>query len=151
MSHLIKSSVLPKFRLKNNVILVTAIRNHWNKDYKPGPFPKTEAERIAAAEKYGIPLSEYKPYPDDGNGAGTIQIYLWNRMHAEFDLMREDRYDVNAKLRRPMWFQWAQFFGAMFGSFSLYYLFEQIKMFPAVLPKQYPGDGRKHYTFEPKE
>lgn len=42
----------------------------WNKDYKPGPYPKTEEERIIAAEKYGIPISEYKPYPDDGQGYG---------------------------------------------------------------------------------
>lgn len=42
----------------------------WNKDYKPGPYPKTQAEREAAAKKYGLDISEYKPYPDDGLGLG---------------------------------------------------------------------------------
>lgn len=42
----------------------------WNKDYKPGPYPKTAAERAAAAEKYGLPVEEYQPYPDDGTGCG---------------------------------------------------------------------------------
>ena len=26
----------------------------FTKDFKPGPYPKTEAERIAAAKKYGM-------------------------------------------------------------------------------------------------
>lgn len=38
----------------------------WNKDFKPGPYPKTEEERAAAAKKYGLQRHEYKPYPDDG-------------------------------------------------------------------------------------
>jgi hypothetical protein len=42
----------------------------WNKDWKPGPYPKTEAERIAAAKKYGLLPQDYEPYPDDGTGYG---------------------------------------------------------------------------------
>ncbi|CAH1990876.1 unnamed protein product [Acanthoscelides obtectus] len=70
MNSIIKSAKLSNTWLKNNAILVTAVRNHWNKDYKPGPYPKTEAERVAAADKYGLHPSEYKPYPDDGQGCG---------------------------------------------------------------------------------
>lgn len=40
------------------------------KDFKPGPYPKTEDERIAAAKKYNLLPEEYEPYPDDGNGLG---------------------------------------------------------------------------------
>lgn len=36
----------------------------------PAPYPRTEKERAASAQKYGIPLEEYKPIPDDGEGAG---------------------------------------------------------------------------------
>ena len=42
----------------------------WNKDWKPGPYPKTDAERIAAAKKYGLLPQDYEPYPDDGTGLG---------------------------------------------------------------------------------
>lgn len=42
----------------------------WNKDYKPGPYPKTEAERAAAAKKYNLLPEEYKPYADNGLGYG---------------------------------------------------------------------------------
>ena len=42
----------------------------WNKDWKPGPYPQTEEERIAAAKKYGLRVEDYKPFPDDGFGYG---------------------------------------------------------------------------------
>ncbi|XP_056636758.1 NADH dehydrogenase [ubiquinone] 1 beta subcomplex subunit 8, mitochondrial [Diorhabda carinulata] len=173
MSSLIKSLKPPKAWLKNNAILVTAIRNHWNKDYKPGPYPQTEEERQAAAEKYGLHPSEYEPYPDDGQGCGDYPklpmqsiesrdpFYPWDNpelkrnfgetLHAEYDLLREDRYDVSVKLRRPMWFLWAQFLGVMFGTFGIYYLLENVKMFHSVMPRQYPKEGKVHYTFEPAE
>jgi NADH dehydrogenase (ubiquinone) 1 beta subcomplex subunit 8 len=41
------------------------------------------------------------------------------------------------------------FLGLMTACFSLYFWLEDYKMFPAVLPKQYPNQGKKHYTFEP--
>nr|CAH7730570.1 unnamed protein product [Callosobruchus chinensis] len=170
MNSIIKSAKLSNSWFKNNAILVTAVRNHWNKDYKPGPYPTTEAEKLAAAEKYGLHPSEYKPYPDDGQGRGDYPnlplvsgdardpFYPWDNpelkrnfnepMHDNFDLYREDRYDVSAKLRRPMWFYYAQFLGVMFGTFFIYSLLENVKMFHPVVPRQYPGDGKKHYTFE---
>lgn len=49
---------------------------HWNKDYLPGPCPKTDEEKAAAAKKYGIPLEEYRTYPDDGSGYGMLIIKL---------------------------------------------------------------------------
>jgi NADH dehydrogenase (ubiquinone) 1 beta subcomplex subunit 8 len=42
----------------------------WNKDWKPGPYPKTPEERAAAAKKYGLRVEDYEPYPDDGLGYG---------------------------------------------------------------------------------
>merc|ERR1712141_96112 len=47
----------------------------WNYLWKPGPYPQTEEERLAAAKKYGMIPEDYKPYPIDGtwneNGLGT--------------------------------------------------------------------------------
>ncbi len=42
----------------------------WNKDWKPGPYPRTPEERAAAAKKYGLRVEDYEPYPDDGDGYG---------------------------------------------------------------------------------
>jgi hypothetical protein len=42
----------------------------WNKDWKPGPYPKTPEERASAAKKYGMRLEDYEPFPDDGLGKG---------------------------------------------------------------------------------
>lgn len=50
-----------------------------------------------------------------------------------------------------MWFLWLQFLGTMTAAYIIYFLFENVKQFPAVTPRQYPGDGKKHYTFEPNE
>ncbi|KAL0275964.1 UNVERIFIED_CONTAM: hypothetical protein PYX00_003660 [Menopon gallinae] len=36
--------------------------SHWLRDNVPGPFPKTEEEKIAAAKKYGLLREEYEPY-----------------------------------------------------------------------------------------
>ena len=42
----------------------------WNKDWKPGPYPRTPKERAAAAKKYNMRVEDYEPYPDDGFGYG---------------------------------------------------------------------------------
>ena len=42
----------------------------WNKEWEPGPYPTTPAERKAAAKKYGLREEDYEPYPEDGFGYG---------------------------------------------------------------------------------
>lgn len=38
-----------------------------NKDWMPGPYPETQAEREAAAKKYGLRLEDYEPHdPSEG-------------------------------------------------------------------------------------
>lgn len=44
---------------------------------------------------------------------------------------------------------WLWFVGVMGGTFALYYWLEDKKMFRPAMPKQFPKDGKKHYTFEP--
>ncbi|XP_017784534.1 PREDICTED: NADH dehydrogenase [ubiquinone] 1 beta subcomplex subunit 8, mitochondrial [Nicrophorus vespilloides] len=156
-----------------NPILFTAIRNHWNKDFKPAAFPKTQEERNAAAEKYGLISSEYKPYANDGTGMGDYPElpltsgdsrdphYPWDNpelkrnfnepLHADFEMYGEDRYDVMFKHRTPVYKQFFQFTGVMLGIFIVYGVCENFKMFPGLIPKQYPLQGKKHYTFEVEE
>lgn len=165
-----KSAKLGQLIFKNSSIVLTTTRHHWNKDYKPGPYPRTEAERIKAAEHYGLHPSEYQPYSDDGYGLGDYPklplkgveskdpFYPYDNpehkrnfnepMHADYGLIREDRYNVGARLRYPLWFQWLQFLVAMFGFFGIACLFEKVKCFHPLVPRQYPCDG-PHYTFEP--
>ncbi|KAK9872634.1 hypothetical protein WA026_018767 [Henosepilachna vigintioctopunctata] len=162
---------LSRLPLNNsNSVLVTSVRNHWNKDYKPGPFPKTEAERLAAAKKYDMHPSEYAPYNDDGTGFGDYPKfkaqsaeskdpnYPWDfpefkrnfnePLHVQFDLFREDRYDINYRPNPSCKVQFAQYIGVMSLSFLIYWLCDQVKGFLPAVPKQYPGVGKKHYTFD---
>ncbi|CAG0881711.1 unnamed protein product [Cyprideis torosa] len=37
----------------------------WYHHYKPGPYPRTEAERRAAAKKYNMLYEDYQPYPEE--------------------------------------------------------------------------------------
>jgi NADH dehydrogenase (ubiquinone) 1 beta subcomplex subunit 8 len=108
-----------KLTNKSSLGAVVSVRNHWNKDFKPAPFPQTQKEREAAAKKYGIPIEEYQPYPDDGLGYGdypklkdeSIELrdpyYAWDYpehkrnfldpLHVDHDLYSEDRWN-NGKI-----------------------------------------------------
>ena len=46
----------------------------WNRDWQPGPYPKTPEERAAAAKKYNLRIEDYEPYPDDGTGHGDYPM-----------------------------------------------------------------------------
>lgn len=59
MNRLIRSSILlnnlnkyasPKRTFKTSNVLGAG----FTKDFKPGPYPRTEEERVAAAKKYGL-------------------------------------------------------------------------------------------------
>lgn len=63
-------------------------------------------------------------------------------------MIGEDRYDVTVKLRWPILQQVGAFLLVMFGFGGVYLYLERMKMFRPVLPKQYPIDGVKHYSFE---
>lgn len=154
-------------------VLYQSVRNHWNKDFKPGPYPKTPEEREAAAKKYGLLPEEYEPYPDDGLGHGDYPklpdvstesrdpYYPWDfpeykrnfndPMHVQADMYGEDRFDVSAKPRYTLRQQFLAFIGVMGFSVGLYSFLESYKMFRPVLPKQYASQGGPHYTFEPAE
>merc|ERR1712001_777663 len=66
---------IQKSVIANGVTRSMAGVKPWNYLWKPGPYPQTEEERLAAAKKYGMIPEDYKPYPIDGtwneNGLGT--------------------------------------------------------------------------------
>ncbi|XP_066250304.1 NADH dehydrogenase [ubiquinone] 1 beta subcomplex subunit 8, mitochondrial [Euwallacea similis] len=170
MNSLVKTAKLGVLWRKNPLPLLTTVRNHWNKDFMPGPCPKTESEKIAAAKKYGIPVEEYETYPDDGSGCGDYPklpidpaeardpFYPWDFpelkrnfqeiLHDDFDCYTEDRLNPNVKLHLPMWALWAQFFGVIGFLWVIYQFSQNTKMFLPVTPPQYIYDGKVHYTFE---
>ncbi|XP_066999367.1 NADH dehydrogenase [ubiquinone] 1 beta subcomplex subunit 8, mitochondrial [Anabrus simplex] len=163
-------SVVTKY---NWPVAYQVVRNHWNKDWKPGPYPKTPEEKAAAAKKYGLLPEEYEPYPDDGLGYGDYPklplvsgeakdpYYPWDfpehkrnfnePLHAYANLIGEDRFDVSAKPRYSLLTQVLCFVGAVGGSAVIYYYLDDKRMFRPVLPKQYPAEGVVHYTFEPAQ
>jgi NADH dehydrogenase (ubiquinone) 1 beta subcomplex subunit 8 len=113
MAGLVK--IASKIANKNSLGIVIRSASHWNKDWKPGPYPKTQEEREAAAKKYGMTIEEYEPYPDDGTGHGdypklpNISVERKNPyypydfpetkrnfgepMHVDYDYYSEDRYN----------------------------------------------------------
>lgn len=115
------SKVAAKLTNKTSLGAVVSVRNHWNKDFKPAPFPQTQKERDAAAKKYNVDPNKYEVYPDDGLGYGdypklkdeSIELrdpyYPWDYpehkrnfnepLHAQHDLYSEDRYNSSKKLR----------------------------------------------------
>ncbi|KAB0791647.1 hypothetical protein PPYR_03447 [Photinus pyralis] len=151
-------------------MIYVSVRNHWNKDYAPAPFPKTQEERLAAIEKYQVMPSQYKPYEDDGSGCGDYPnlpivsgdardpFYPWDHpetkrnfgelIHAEEEMYAEHRYDISARLRVPIRLQVLQTVGVMLGLFTIYCCLENVKFFHSLAEKQYPKPGEKHYTFE---
>uniref|UniRef100_A0A1I8P7A0 NADH dehydrogenase [ubiquinone] 1 beta subcomplex subunit 8, mitochondrial n=1 Tax=Stomoxys calcitrans TaxID=35570 RepID=A0A1I8P7A0_STOCA len=158
---------------QNPVVLRQAARTMagWNKDYKPAPYPKTEAEREAAAKKYYLLPEEYKPYADNGLGYGDypelkgglgieardpfypydfpeLKRNLHETFHANADLYSEDRWSQASPPRFANSTYWLGFLGCMTGCLVVYYWLENYRMYRPVAAKQYPGDGQKHYTFE---
>ncbi|KAA0195767.1 hypothetical protein HAZT_HAZT006136 [Hyalella azteca] len=151
--------------------LVQGVRSaaHWNDDWKPGPYPKTEAERIAAARKYGLLPEDYEPYPDDGWGYGDypklpivsaesrdpyedydFPEYRRNfgePVHADFDIYGLDRIKhEHTDPQTPL--QQLGFFVCIVGGCSLMaYLCHGTGKYE-MKPPQIPYSGEVHYTFE---
>ncbi|KAJ6633182.1 NADH dehydrogenase [ubiquinone] 1 beta subcomplex subunit 8, mitochondrial [Pseudolycoriella hygida] len=172
------SALIKGIKLASNVgnrtpmLLFTAMSNrkasHWNKDLKPGPYPKTEEERVAAAKKYNLLREDYEPYPDDGMGFGDYPhlpdvpveckdpYYPYDLpefkrnfsepVHAHVDTYSEDRTRADPFISH--WWMLLSFSAAVFGSLAFYYWMEDKRIYRPVTPKQLPGGGKVHYTFE---
>lgn len=169
--HVLSTLLKPKWSLYKNLARRASDVGHWNKDYQPGPYPKTFEERVRAAAKYNLDVEDYEPYSEkdyygdypklpDISDTSKDSFYPWDfperkrnyyePLHVESDMYSEDRFDVDIyyNLRPPFWEQVAQFIGAITLGAVLLLVFETCKMFPAVAPKQYPHQDVTHYTFE---
>lgn len=109
---------------KSNLGAITSVRNHWNKDFKPAPYPVTQKQREAAAKKYGVPIEEYEPYPDDGLGFGDYPKLPYKSVehrdpyypydfpehkrnfqepfHANIDEISEDRVNLGEGMKKKL-------------------------------------------------
>ncbi|KAG0725248.1 NADH dehydrogenase [ubiquinone] 1 beta subcomplex subunit 8, mitochondrial [Chionoecetes opilio] len=154
-------------------VIISRSAGHWNKDWKPAPYPVTPEERLAAARKYGLRPDEYRPIPDDGLGAGDYPdvplvsaesrdpYYPWDHpehrrdfmepIHEDFDAHGLDRENASQKLRFSATYQLLAFLGVMTAFVGSFYLLENYKLHWPLLPKQFPGDGKVHFTFEKPE
>jgi NADH dehydrogenase (ubiquinone) 1 beta subcomplex subunit 8 len=163
---LLSKNVAPKSQMARTMA-------YWNKDWKPGPYPRTEKERIAAAKKYGMRPEDYQPYPDDGMGYGdypmlprvsaeakdpyacwdvpSIKRNFGEPMNVDADAITEERWSPDIKYRYSFGQMLLSFFGVMGGAIFLYILAEPYPVFQPVMPKHYARDGKTHYTFEPVE
>ncbi|CAG2109967.1 unnamed protein product [Medioppia subpectinata] len=167
------SHLLANNGLKSNKTAYIAVRNcGWIRDWKPGPYPKTQEERDAAAKKYNLIPEDYETYPE-GSGYGDypklpavgedvrdpyedLDYHFRRRNYGEtlnidYDIYTSDRHNPNETLRyTPL-----QMVATFLGSFLfLYFLaltdtYFDLRNAWQLKPKQYPKPGVVHYTFEP--
>ncbi|XP_063817492.1 NADH dehydrogenase [ubiquinone] 1 beta subcomplex subunit 8, mitochondrial [Pseudophryne corroboree] len=129
------------------------------KDLLPGPYPKTEQERAAAAKKYNMLLEDYKPYPDDGMGYGDYPMlpdksqeendpwYSWDYpvirrnfgepMHWDIDKFIRTRVDTSPTTV-PFNTMCKIVVGFITAMLVMFYIGELYPVYPAIAPKQYP-------------
>ncbi|CAM1331082.1 NDUFB8 (predicted) [Pycnogonum litorale] len=151
----------------------SSFNQYWNKDWKPGPYPKTAEERFAAAKKYGLLPEDYEPYPDDGLGHGDypkLPVVATNSkpdstqydmrylkrnygepLHATADWYMAERYDPKFDSAVNPHVKALTLFGVLSVLYILYWAGEKFKYAHPVMPPQIPGPDKVHYTFEPKD
>ena len=183
----LQCSNLSKVLFRKNTPLISFIRNYEKlitssdyelsvvhlspsgRKYLPGPYPKTEEEWIAAAEKYNMHIDEYKAYGPDKSGLvdypnlplisaeAKDPYYPWDypgpricygeTLPVHFHLLQGDRCDYG--VRKTI----SDLKGAaIYIGFTLTYIvidYFSPKCSQHRTAKQYPGKG-VHYTFELK-
>jgi NADH dehydrogenase (ubiquinone) 1 beta subcomplex subunit 8 len=141
-------------------------------DWKPGPPPKTKEEREAAARKYNLIPEDYESHPET-EGFGDYPMLprvgqdardpfedfdmhyrrrnFGETLHVDYDAMTAERNDPNETTNIPPWEMRLVFFLFLAIPSVIYYitLLYDIRICQPVKPKQYPGPGKVHYTFEP--
>ncbi|KAK3576492.1 hypothetical protein CHS0354_034166 [Potamilus streckersoni] len=133
----------------------------WNKDWKPGPYPKTPEERAAAAKKYNLLPQDYEPFPDDGLGKGDypnlpivseeardpyenwdMPEYRRNYMepmHLYQDMTTEDKWNPNAQIPFSYPTMVLTLVGVLTVSFVLFYLTDKyMPIHQYAMSRQYP-------------
>jgi len=149
-----------------------AMAGYWNRDWRPADdLPKTEEEKRAAAKKYGLILDDYKTYEADGTGYGDypnlplvsaeskdpnalydipeLKRNFGEPMPVDADMIGEDRWDINRRLRFPIYTMLAAYVGCMSMCALLFFIGQEIRVYPVkMMNKHMLTDGKKHYSFE---
>ena len=150
----------------------------WNYIWMPGPYPKTEEERLAAAKKYGMIPEDYRPFPDDGYGLGDYPDLghfsgnsrsgqLWwddeddkrnfgAPVQYDFFYTKDVGVDTEAhKYPLPPEYAFLATLAWVGGFFFMFWILSNYPVFGPVSEKQLPtlekNKGRKWYTFEKPE
>ncbi|XP_015917092.2 NADH dehydrogenase [ubiquinone] 1 beta subcomplex subunit 8, mitochondrial [Parasteatoda tepidariorum] len=144
----------------------------WNKDWKPGPYPRTKEEKIAAAKKYYMLPEDYEPYPEEegfGDYPKFKMVHMENRnphepydweslkrnycepMHPDFDLCVEDKINFDKKFKTPLWRQFIYLATGVTLWMTIGYWDITHPLDQHIVNKQYPHSGQVHYSFEPAE
>ncbi|KAG7198884.1 hypothetical protein KM043_015707 [Ampulex compressa] len=142
----------------------------WNYLWQPGEYPRTEEERLKAAEKYNLHPAEYEVYPEEaGHGdypklplisaeakdpyyPWDIPVYRKNYgepMHKYSAIMFENGVPYGVKERIAPSVAISTLCGIVFVFFSIYFAFDPYPSFRPVMEKQYFKPGTVHYNFEP--
>ncbi|XP_059177018.1 NADH dehydrogenase [ubiquinone] 1 beta subcomplex subunit 8, mitochondrial-like [Physella acuta] len=131
---------------------------YWNKDWKPGPLPRTPEERAAAAKKFGLrpedynvladgDLEEYPHLPavssqwrdpfEDYEFAADRRNY-GEPVHADRDIVGLDQLDRNDHGRYSYGEVFVRFLAIFAGFVAAHTLLEPYPYFLPQMPKQYP-------------
>ncbi|CAH8545907.1 unnamed protein product [Schistosoma turkestanicum] len=145
-------------------------------EWKPKPYPCTKAEREAAAKRYNLLPSDYKPFEDDGLAPGDyFYVEPYNVKSCDpwepYDFPTERRYyndplpfnaqkysatgyDPEAMKEilngHSQWYMLLKTFAPLFVLGFLMYIGQRYCYFYPLKAKQYPWaeDEKNHYTFE---
>lgn len=145
-------------------------------DWKPKPYPCTKAEREAAAKRYNLLPSDYKPFENDGLAPGDyfyVEPYNtecrspwepYDYPSERRDFNDPQQFDAQlylasgynpAKLKeilkgQPVWYMLFKTFAPLFGLWFCLSLGQMYCFFFPLKAKQYPHavDKENHYTFE---
>lgn len=113
----------------------------------PGKYPVTAEDWITSARKYGIPIEEYEPYPDDGwhsagdypkfkpvHGLARDAWHEWQNpnyktdwghvMHIDEQNLLSNTFDGISPTYKPMWKMFLQFITPLVGFTALLILGE---------------------------
>ncbi|TGZ75993.1 hypothetical protein CRM22_000069 [Opisthorchis felineus] len=150
---------------------------YWNIEWKPAPYPCTPAQREAAAKRYGILLTDYQPFENDGYAPGDYpNMKAFNEANRD-PWEHYDYYPVKRNYNEPVPFYWEFYSEAgadpdfqevhhygqpmwwvsfkfilpliLVGGFTL--LLEPYSFFQPEKAKQFPFCKKdEHYTFEPE-
>lgn len=116
-------------------------------DQLPGKYPVTAEDWIKSARKYGIPIEEYEPYPDDGwqsvgdypkfDPVHALSRDAWHDwqnpnymtdwghvMHVEEQDLLGNTFDNITPTLYPKWKAFLMFLGPLFAFTGLYILAE---------------------------